>query len=135
MATSLTVENLNQITSTIIAGAIDVHFEIGPGLFENVDLACLCHELQSRGVQYESQKPLPLIYRGVSVDCAYRVDLVVEGSVLVEVKALESLAGIHSRQLYTYLRLGDYPLGLLLNFGALTMKAGIKRIVNGFPPG
>ena len=63
------------------------------------------------------------------------VDLVVEGSVLVEVKALESLAGIHSRQLYTYLRLGDFPLGLLLNFGALTMKAGIKRIVNGFPPG
>ena len=133
MATSLGADTLNQITSTINAAAIQIHRVLGPGLFENAYLACLCYELRSAALRVQVQKPIPLVYRGVSIDCAYRADLVVADSVLVEVKALETLAGIHSQQLYTYLRLGGYPVGLLLNFGAPTMKAGIKRVVNNFP--
>jgi len=129
----LTAEALNRITATILSAAIDIHRTLGPGLLESAYLACLSHELTAGGLRVERQRPLALVYRGVRIDCAYRADLVVEGSVLVEVKALEVLAPIHSRQVHTYLRLGEYPVGLLLNFGASTMKAGIKRIVNGFP--
>jgi GxxExxY protein len=93
----------------------------------------LCFDLSTSGLKLERQKPLPLVYRGVKIDCAYRADLVVAGQVLVEVKAMESLAPIHSQQLYTYLRIADCRVGLLLNFGARTMKDGIKRVVNGFP--
>jgi GxxExxY protein len=93
----------------------------------------LIHKLTSNGIRVETQKPVPVVYRGVRIDCAYRVDLVVERSVVVEVKALEALASIHSRQLHTYVMLGDYRVGLLLNFGASTLKDGIKRVVNRFP--
>ena len=88
-------------------------------------------EVVSKGLRVERQKALPLIYQGVSIDCAYRADLIVEEVVIVEVKALETLAPIHSRQLLTYLRAADCPVGLLLNFGAKTMREGIKRVVNG----
>ena len=132
MATSLGADTLNRITSTINAAAIQIHRALGPGLFENAYLACLCYERRSAALRIQVEKPIPLVYRGVRIDCAYRADLVVADSVLVEVKALETLAGIHSQQLYTYLRLG-YPVGLLLNFGAPTMKAGIRRVVNNFP--
>jgi GxxExxY protein len=124
---------LNQITAAIISAAIRVHRQLGPGLLENVYLACLCYELHAAGLGHELQKPLPLRYKGVAIECAYRVDLLVEGQVLVEVKALDSLLAIHSRQLQTYVRLAGCHVGLLLNFGAPTMKAGIKRIVNDFP--
>jgi GxxExxY protein len=133
MATPMTAEALNGITSTILSAAIDIHRTFGPGLFERAYLACLIHDLVSGSLRVETQKPIPLVHRGVRIDCAYRADLVVEGNVLVEVKALEALAPIHSQQLRTYLRLGDYPVGLLLNFGAPTMKAGTKRVVNQFP--
>jgi GxxExxY protein len=133
MAERLTADRLNQTTSTIIAAAIRVHRALGPGLLENAYLSCLCYELTTARIRFEWQKALPLIYRGVTIECAYRADLVVENSVLVEVKALEALAGIHTQQLYTYLRLGGYPVGLLLNFGAATIKAGVKRVVNNFP--
>jgi len=126
-------EKLNHITSIIIGAAIDIHRAFGPGLFENAYLACLSHDLRSAGLRIELQRPIQLLYRGVTIECAYRADLVVENVVLVEVKALETLAGIHTQQLYTYLRLGRYPVGLLLNFGAPTMRAGIKRVVNRFP--
>lgn len=126
-----TRESLNALTSKIIASAIAIHRMLGPGLLEGAYLACLTYELYTLDLKAEVQKPIPLIYRGVMMDCAYRADLLVEGAVLVEVKALETLAPIHSRQLYTYLRLADLRLGLLLNFGAMTMKEGIKRIVNG----
>ena len=133
MATRHDAAALNHITTTIIAAAIRIHREFGPGLFERVYQACLCYELQSATLQVEVQKPIPLVYRNLTIDCAYRADLIVAGSVLVEVKAIEALGGIHTQQLYTYLRVGKYPVGLLLNFGASTMKAGIKRVVNGFP--
>ena len=126
-------DTLNQITSIILSAAIGVHRALGPGLLESAYLTCLIHELVAAQIRIERQKALPLVYRGVTIECSYRADLVVEESVLIEVKALETLGPIHSQQLYTYLRLGNYPVGLLLNFGAPTMKAGIKRMVNGFP--
>jgi GxxExxY protein len=126
-------EALNQITSTIIAAAIRVHRTLGPGLLEHAYVACLAYELTTNAVRFEIQKSIPLVYRAVKLDCVYRVDMVVEGSVIVEVKAMDAIAHVHVRQLHTYVRLADCPVGLLLNFGAPTMKAGIKRVVNGFP--
>jgi GxxExxY protein len=124
---------INRITSVIIECAIRVHRALGPGLLESAYLACLCPELTRTGLSFEVQKSLPLAYLGVKIDCVYRADLLVEGMVIVEVKSLESLAAVHGRQLLTYLRVADCPAGLILNFGARTMKEGIKRILNGFP--
>jgi GxxExxY protein len=126
-------ESLNRLTSSIIEAAIRIHRTLGPGLLESAYLQCLRFELISAGLNVESEKALSLLYRGVTIDCAYRADLVVEGVVIVEVKALDSLAPIHSRQLYTYLRVADCRVGLILNFGAMTLRDGIKRVVNGFP--
>src|SRR5688572_6735032 len=129
---SLSVERLNTITSAIINAAIQIHRTVGPGVLEKAYFECLCFELSSAGMLIEAQKTLPLIYRGVKIDCAYRADLIVEGLVIVEVKALAGLAPIHRRQLLTYLRIADCPLGLLLDFGYPTMKAGIERVINGY---
>lgn len=131
--TTLSSESLNHLTSTIIDAAIRIHRALGPGLLEGAYLGCLRFELMSMGLRIETQKALPLTYRGVVIDCAYRADLLVENAVIVEVKALDSLAPIHSRQLYTYLRIADCRVGLILNFGAATMRDGIKRVVNKFP--
>lgn len=128
-----TAESLNQLTSVIVQAAIRVHRALGPGLLESAYLACLCFELSTERVTFETQKALPLLYRGMKIDCAYRADLVVSEQVIVEVKALDALAPIHSRQLYTHLRISDRRVGLILNFGAPTMKEGIKRVVNDFP--
>lgn len=128
-----TANYLNRITSTIIERAISIHRQFGPGLLESAYDACLCHGLIKAGVGIEREKMLPLVYDGLTLENAYRADVLVESCVLVEVKALETLLPIHRRQLSTYLRLGDYRVGLLLNFGARTMKEGIVRIVNKFP--
>ena len=111
------LERLNRLTSAIIEAAIRIHRTVGPGLLEKAYWGCLCFELSSAGIRIETQKALPLVYRGVKIDCAYRADLIVEGFVIVEVKALNGLAPIHRRQLLTYLRLANCPLGLLLDFG------------------
>jgi GxxExxY protein len=124
---------LNQITSKIIAAAIAVHRAFGPGLLEAAYIACLAYELQSMGLHVELEKRLPLVYGSVHMDCAFRADLVVDDLVVVEVKALDVLAPVHSRQVLTYLKVGDYRVGLLLNFGARTMKDGVERIVYRFP--
>ena len=126
-------DSINRITSVIIECAIRIHRALGPGLLESAYLACLCLEVTKAGLSIEAQKSLPLVYLGVRIDCVYRADLVVEGIVIVEVKSVESLVPVHGRQLLTYLRVADCPAGLLLNFGARTMKEGIKRILNGFP--
>jgi GxxExxY protein len=126
-------EALNHLTSTVIDAAIRIHRAVGPGLLESAYFECLCFELVSAGVNIETQKVLPLVYRDLTVLRAYRADIVVERAVVLEVKALESLAPIHSRQLYTYLRVADCRVGLVLNFGASTMVDGIKRVANGFP--
>src|SRR6476619_7241137 len=117
MTTFLSAETLNQLTSRIIDAAIRVHRAVGPGLLESAYFECLCFELASAGLTIEAQKALPLVYRGMTIRCAYRADIVVEGAVVVEVKALDLLAPIHSRQLYTYLRVADCRVGLVLNFG------------------
>lgn len=129
----MSADALNGITSSVIAAAIRVHRVLGPGLLEHAYLACLAHDLRSSALRIQVQKPVPLMYRGVRLDCVYRIDLVVEESVVVEVKALDQIAAIHVRQLHTYVRLTGCRVGLLLNFGAMTMKNGIRRVVNGFP--
>ncbi|HZM93259.1 MAG TPA: GxxExxY protein [Vicinamibacterales bacterium] len=133
MSTSATAETLNRLTSSVLDAAIRIHRALGPGLLESAYLACLEYELTEAQLRIERQRAVPLVYRGVRIDCGFRADIVVESSVLIEVKAQEAIAPIHTRQLQTYLRLGQYPVGLLLNFGAPTMRAGIKRIVNNFP--
>ena len=124
---------LNNQTSMIIAAAIEIHRALGPGLLEKAYLLCLLHELKKAGLSVKNQVPLPLIYKEVSIKTAYWADLIVSDSVIVEVKAIETVAPIHTRQLSTYLRLGDCRVGLLLNFGAETMRQGIHRAVNDFP--
>jgi len=132
MPQRLSAREVNRITSTIVESAIRIHRTVGPGILEKAYFGCLCYELVSAGLKMQTQKELPLVYQGVKIDCAYRVDLIVEETVIVEVKAIESFAPIHSRQLLTYLRIAQLPVGLLLNFGALTMREGIKRVVNDF---
>jgi GxxExxY protein len=126
-------EALNRITSTVIDAAIRIHRAVGPGLLESAYFECLCFELVSAGLRIEAQKILPLVYRDVLVRRAYRADVIVEEAVVLEVKALDKIAPIHSRQLYTYLRVADCRVGLVLNFGAPIMLDGIKRVVNNFP--
>ena len=128
-----TATTLNRITSKILACAIDVHRAFGSGLLESAYGACLAHDLGHAGCEVERQKPLPLTHNGLKIACAYRADIVVDRLVLVEIKAVETLSPVYRRQVRTYLRLGDYRVGLLLNFGAPTMKEGIERIVNDFP--
>ena len=121
----------NQISGIILDAAIAVHTALGPGLLESAYQACLAYELTSRGLRVQTQVPLPIKYRGVCVDAAYRIDLIVEDLVVIEIKAVERLAPIHEAQLLSYLKLSDKRLGLLINFHVIRLKDGYKRIVNG----
>jgi GxxExxY protein len=126
-------EKFNSLTERIIGAAVAVHRELGPGLLETPYEACLSYELLDRAIAFERQKPLPLTYRGVRMDCGYRVDLLVEKAVIVEVKSIERLQPVHLAQLRSYLRLSGCKVGLLLNFNVKWLAAkGIKRVVNGF---
>lgn len=118
-----------ELTSEIIGAAIEVHRVLGPGLLESAYEECLCRELELRQVRFQRQVALPVSYRGLQLDCGYRLDLVVEEKVVLEIKAVESLAPIHQAQLMTYLRLSSLRAGLLMNFNVVLMKDGIKRIV------
>ena len=118
-----------QLTYAIVGAAIEVHRHLGPGLLESAYEECLCRELVLRGLRVERQKPLPLSYKGVKLDCGYRMDLVVEDRVLVEVKAVEALAPIHEAQVLTYLRLAGVRVGLLINFNVSVLKQGLTRLV------
>jgi GxxExxY protein len=129
----VTATDLNRCTGTIVDSATEIHKAVGPGLLERAYVACLVYELQSRGLVVERQVPLTLTYKDLNVRWAYYPDLIVSKSVIVEVKAIETLAPIHYRQMTTYLRLADLRVGLLLNFGDQTMKAGTHRVVNRFP--
>ena len=121
---------INRVTRNIIGAAIEVHRELGPGLLESAYEACLVYELRERGLYLEHQKPLPVVYRGVQLDCGYRLDLVVEDSVVVELKSVEAIEKIHCMQLLSYLRLSGHMAGLLLNFNVNVLTNGIRRIVN-----
>jgi GxxExxY protein len=121
---------LNEITSQIIAAAMKVHSAIGPGLLESVYTTCLRHELQRSGLQVQSQVNVPVLYEGIRLESGYRIDLLVEDKVIVELKCVEKILPIHKAQLLTYLRLANKPLGLLLNFNVVHMRDGISRILN-----
>ena len=121
---------VNPITSDVIAAAIEVHRVLGPGLLESVYLTCLLYELRQRGFKIETQEPQPIVYKGMKLDCGYRLDLVVNDSVIVEVKSVDRLAPIHQAQMITYLRLTGLHVGLLLNFNVPVMREGIKRVLN-----
>jgi GxxExxY protein len=126
-------DKLDSITRRIIGAAIEVHRTLGPGLLESAYQACLAFELRQLGYKVEEQKPLPVAYKDVKLDCGYRMDLVVEDSIVVEIKAIEQLAPIHQAQLLSYLRLSGRHVGLLINFHVRVLKDGLKRIVNEFP--
>ena len=117
------------MTEQIIGAAIEVHRTLGPGLLEATYQACLAREFSLRQLPYEQEKPLPVVYKGVAVDCSYRVDFLVAGKVVVELKTVEAFAPVHEAQLLTYLRLSGCRVGLLINFCVPTLKDGILRRV------
>ena len=117
------------LTRSIIGAAIAVHRAIGPGLLESSYEECLCHELNLRSLRFERQKAMPIKYKGVLLDCGYRIDLVVDGTVVVELKSVEQVLPIHEAQLLTYMRLGAYGVGLLINFNVPVLKDGVVRRV------
>lgn len=120
----------NQISSKIIGAAIEVHKQLGPGLLESTYETCLAFELNQFGLKVERQIALPVVYKDVKLNAGYRIDLLVENKVIVEVKSVDSLADIHTAQLLTYLKLKDLKLGLLINFNSVKVIDGLKRIVN-----
>jgi GxxExxY protein len=122
--------DINELSSKIIGAAIELHKALGPGLLESVYEECLGHELGLRGLSFESQRRLPVLYKGKSLDCGYRLDIVVENAIILELKSCEKIEPIHKAQLLTYLKLSGLKLGLLLNFNVSLMRDGIVRIVN-----
>jgi GxxExxY protein len=127
-------KRLNDLSEKIIGAAIAVHRALGPGVLEAPYEECLCHELEKLGLKFERQRPLPLVYGNVKLACAYRMDLVVQNSIVLEVKAVAKIDRVHEAQLISYLRLSGLRLGLLLNFNVRNLaRQGIVRRVNGFP--
>ena len=122
--------DINELSSRIIGAAIEVHKALGPGLLESAYEECLSHEFSFRNFSFERQKSLPLIYKGKKLDCGYRLDLVVENAIILELKSCEKIEPIHKAQLLTYLKLSGLHLGLILNFNTTLMRDGIVRIVN-----
>ena len=122
--------DINELSSRIIGAAIEVHKALGPGLLESAYEECLSHEFSFRNFSFERQKSLPLIYKGKKLDCGYRLDLVVENAIILELKSCEKIEPIHKAQLLTYLKLSGLHLGLVLNFNTTVMRDGIVRIVN-----
>ena len=126
-------QRLNKITETIIGAAIDVHRALGPGLLESAYEACMVYDLIQSSLKVEQQKPLSVVYREVKLECGYRLDLMIENEVIVEIKSVEKLLPIHKAQLMSYLKLSDCKVGLLINFNVEILKDGIQRVVNNFP--
>ncbi|HMU47347.1 MAG TPA: GxxExxY protein [Chitinophagaceae bacterium] len=123
--------NENELSNKIIGAAIEVHSVLGPGLLESAYKECLYYRLNKTGLYVENEKPMPLVYENVKLDCGYRIDLLVDNKLVIEVKSVEALNDIHLAQTLTYLKLGNYKLGLLINFNVVRVKDGIKRVVNG----
>jgi GxxExxY protein len=125
------IEKSNELSYRIIGAAIEVHRHLGPGLLKSAYEECLCHEFKLQEIPFERQKPLPITYKGIKLDCDYKVNILVDKLVIVEVTAVEEIAPIHEAQVLTYLKLSDLWLGLLLNFNVEVLKeGGIHRIVN-----
>jgi GxxExxY protein len=122
----------SQITEKIIGCAINVHSALGPGLLESAYQECLYYELRKNNLYVKKEKSLPLIYESVKLECGYRIDLLVENRIVVEIKAVEALNDVHLAQVLTYLKLSNNRIGLLMNFNVAKLKEGIKRVVNGY---
>jgi GxxExxY protein len=120
----------NEIATKIIGTAIEVHKQLGPGLLESTYESCLVYEIKQIGLQVQQQLALPVIYKEVKLDAGYRIDVLIEKKVIIEIKSVDALADIHTAQLLTYLKLKDLKLGLLINFNEVLLKNGIKRIAN-----
>ncbi len=124
--------NENEISKIVVDAGLKVHRTLGPGLLESAYEACLYHELCSRHLQVEKQKPLPLIYEGVILKAGYRIDLLVENKLIIEIKSADSLHPLHEAQLLTYLKVSNCKLGLLMNFNTVLFKDGVRRYINGY---
>lgn len=125
-------QSFREVTERVIGGCIQIHKQLGPGLLESAYEECLCYELSDLGIRFERQKPLPVKYKSVNLDCGYRLDLVIEDRIILELKAVEHLMPILEAQLLIYLKLSGLMLGLLINFNVPVLKNGIKRIANNF---
>jgi GxxExxY protein len=123
--------NENELANKVIGIAIEVHKHLGSGLLESAYKECLYYKLQKAGLRVEKEKPMPIIYEEVKLDCGYRIDLLVENKLVLELKSVDALNDIHLAQTLTYLRIGKYKLGLLMNFNVVMLKEGIKRVING----
>ena len=123
-------KNENQLSNIIIGCAIEVHKQLGPGLLESAYQQCLFYELLKQGLHVVKEKPMPIIYKDVKLDHGYRIDLLVNNKVVIEIKTVEMFTDVHTAQVLTYLKLGNCKLGLLLNFYVTSLKNGIKRIIN-----
>ncbi|MEO6189713.1 MAG: GxxExxY protein [Saprospiraceae bacterium] len=121
----------NELANKIIGLSIDVHTALGPGLLESAYKECLFFKIKQAGLYVEKEKPMPLIFEEVNLECGYRIDLLVERKIVLEIKSVDALNDIHFAQTLTYMKLGNYKLGLLINFNVSRLKEGIKRIVNG----
>lgn len=130
--TRRTIEELNKVTAIILDCSIEVHKELGPGLLESVYEVCLTKELLSRGLVVQSQVILPVEYKSEILDLDFRIDLLVENEIIIELKAVEGILPVHQAQLLTYLKLADKKLGLLINFNEALLKNGFKRMINGY---
>ena len=120
----------NEITGEIIGCAIEVHNHLGPGLLESAYQECLCYELDKAGLLYVKEKSLPIVYKDIKLDHGYRIDILVENKIVIELKTVEAFTNVHYAQILTYLRLGGFELGLLINFNVQVLKNGIKRFIN-----
>ena len=123
--------NENEIASKIIGIAIEVHKTLGPGLLENTYKECMFYKIHKSELMVEKEKPLPLIYEEVNLNCGYRIDLLVDKKLVIEIKSVEAINEIHMAQVLTYLKIGNFKLGLLINFNVVLLKNGLKRIING----
>jgi len=120
----------DELTYKIIACAIEVHRHLGPGLLESAYQKCLIYELEKAGLKYEVEKPMPLVYKEIELEQGYRMDIVVEDRIVVELKSVDAVLDVHEAQILTYMKLGDYTLGLLINFNVSLLKKGINRFVH-----
>lgn len=129
----MTPKSINDLSHELIGAGIEVHRLLGPGLLESAYEGAYSHELSLRGIPHVRQKQMPVIYKGVPIDTGYRIDILADDRVVVELKAVEKILPIHGAQLITYLRLGNFPLGLLMNFNVLKLVDGIERVSNNAP--
>ena len=120
-----------ELTYTAVGAAMNVHKELGPGLLEKAYQECLCYEIANLGLYVEKEISMPLVYKGIQLDCGFRMDILVEDCLVIETKAVSEINEIHLAQLLSYLKQGDYRLGLLINFNTVVLKNGIRRVVNG----